>query len=391
MKRVSIVVNNYMQMQGINSVVDQFMYNKKMYEEKDTKILAVYDSKKIHKEIPEREVNKRKKNRFLIDNIKSLNIYHSFFFQTLLIYLRFVRVGKKACDIVYHNFLNEDILVFQDVFAGYFFLKKNKLCKLVYMTHMYQDEIEQLLFNFPKISGSFVEKKLRKIYKYVYENSDGVITICNTAQKHILDNNLCKSIKVIYNGVSSINQMASPGSHSKIRFVMASSITKRKGMDIFLAAIEELDFEIMQQCEFHIFGEGDYFSSLENACKKYNNIFFYGKTKKPYQYYKDKDIYLMTSRYETLPMGIIEAMSCGMPILSTKVGAIDELVINNINGYLINVDSTSIINGIKQVVENKDKLAEMGQNSYKLFYDNFSSKKWTEKFAEFFEMLGNEC
>lgn len=387
MKRVSIVVNNYMQTQGINSVVDQFICNKKMYEEKNTKILAVYDCKKIYREIPERKANKNKRKKFLIDNIKSLNIYHSFLFQFVLIYLRYIKIGKKACDIVYHNFLNEDILVTQDVFAGYFFLKKNRLCKLVYMTHMHQDELEQIFLNYPKISGTIVEKKLRKIYKYVYENSDGVVTICNAAQKHILDNNSCKSIKVIYNGFSSINQMTSPGTHSKIKFVMASSITKRKGMDIFLNVIEKLDSNIMQKCEFHIFGEGDYFSLLQDTCKKYSNIFLYGKTEKPYQYYKDKDVYLMISRNETLPMGIIEAMSCGMPILSTKVGAIDELVINDINGYLINVDSTAIINGIKRVVENKEKLEKMGKNSYKLFCDKFSSQNWTKQFAEFFETL----
>jgi glycosyltransferase involved in cell wall biosynthesis len=44
----------------------------------------------------------------------------------------------------------------------------------------------------------------------------------------------------------------------------------------------------------------------------------------------------MASKMESLPMVIIEALRYGLPIISTNVGGINELVKNNFNGFLIN-------------------------------------------------------
>ncbi len=50
---------------------------------------------------------------------------------------------------------------------------------------------------------------------------------------------------------------------------------------------------------------------------------------------KESDIYILPSYNEGLPMSILEAMACGLPVISTPIGGIAEAVKDGVNGYLI--------------------------------------------------------
>jgi glycosyltransferase involved in cell wall biosynthesis len=55
----------------------------------------------------------------------------------------------------------------------------------------------------------------------------------------------------------------------------------------------------------------------------------------PLPYYRALDVYLNTSRHEGIPMSILEAMACGVPVVAPAVGGIPEVVSHDVDGFLV--------------------------------------------------------
>ncbi|MDB9805163.1 glycosyltransferase family 4 protein [Porticoccaceae bacterium] len=87
------------------------------------------------------------------------------------------------------------------------------------------------------------------------------------------------------------------------------------------------------------------------------------------------DFYILPSYHEGLPVSIIEAMSYGMPILSTSVGGIPEIVIDGENGRLVepgNVEELTF--ALEWFITHPDTLLSMGMNSLKRGEEFYSPK-----------------
>jgi glycosyltransferase involved in cell wall biosynthesis len=78
----------------------------------------------------------------------------------------------------------------------------------------------------------------------------------------------------------------------------------------------------------------------------------------------ESDVYLLPSYSEGLPMSILEAMNAGLPVLSTPVGGIPEIVIDGLNGYLVKPgDEEALYDRLMRFVNQPDLVATMGAAS----------------------------
>ena len=82
------------------------------------------------------------------------------------------------------------------------------------------------------------------------------------------------------------------------------------------------------------------------ACDK---IFFLGEKNNVNDYLLCSDAFCLTSKYEGLPISLLEALSCGITPICTAVGGIPDVITDGINGYLSERENIeSYCNAIKR-------------------------------------------
>lgn len=82
---------------------------------------------------------------------------------------------------------------------------------------------------------------------------------------------------------------------------------------------------------------------------------------------KLSDVSVASSIREGLPVNILEAMACGLPVVATRNRGHNELVINRVNGFLVNINNKNeFANSIYQLFLNKNKRIKMGKKSLSL-------------------------
>jgi len=76
------------------------------------------------------------------------------------------------------------------------------------------------------------------------------------------------------------------------------------------------------------------------------------------------DMFVFPSAMETFGLVLIEAMASGLPVVTSRVGGVDDMVQPGVNGYVFNVgDVRGMIDGVRAVLSEKRKRVIMGRNA----------------------------
>ena len=109
-----------------------------------------------------------------------------------------------------------------------------------------------------------------------------------------------------------------------------------------------------------------------------------------YEVLLSSNLFILPTFYkgEGMPLSILEAMSCGLPIISTNQGAISDIVIDKYNGYLLNIkdDHNELANKILNLQTNPKLFKTMSLNSYDLFSKKFAIKNIRNKINDAFDI-----
>lgn len=76
------------------------------------------------------------------------------------------------------------------------------------------------------------------------------------------------------------------------------------------------------------------------------------------------DIFVFPSALETFGLVLIEAMAAGLPVVTSRVGGVDDMVRSGVNGYVFNVgDVRGMIDGVRAILSHENKRRVMGRNA----------------------------
>lgn len=189
---------------------------------------------------------------------------------------------------------------------------------------------------------------------------------------------------VIENGVDFPEQINSDYNyHKPFRIVSVTRFDYSKNTELVIQIADELkERGLLQDFEFHLIGSGESENMIKNEItkRKYNSHFvFHGFQEDVIPFYKMAFVYLSTSRWEGLPLALLEAMSFGVPVIATNVRGNKDAVIHNLTGFLYEENSISkSVEYLLQLQQKKDLWLSQSIASRERVKNNFTVKRMAE-------------
>ena len=131
--------------------------------------------------------------------------------------------------------------------------------------------------------------------------------------------------------------------------------------------------------------EMDYIQTLKEFIGKDTSISLHEVTENVDAYYQDADVLLFTSTNEVTPMVIVEAMSYGIPVITTNIAGIPEMLDHGIEGFLVDPgNSVEAVEYMALLHLDADLRAEMGRAGRRRFETYFDIDIIVERYRRVF-------
>ena len=167
----------------------------------------------------------------------------------------------------------------------------------------------------------------------------------------------------------------------KVGFVGRISPPKKPVRFVETAALLAKD---MSNVHFVIVGDGELRTEMEQKVKAVNlgsKFTFLGFLPDPAKEMRKLDVLLLTSDYEGTPMVLLEAMSYGVPVVSTRVGGIPLVIENWKDGVLTHdFEPSSIAKDVVALLSDKEKYVSISKAAYHKIKEKFSYEKNISKY-----------
>ncbi len=191
----------------------------------------------------------------------------------------------------------------------------------------------------------------------------------------------------IHNGISDIPEEFKKKEFSKdeLKIVMISRFCPPKDPYTLISAVHESNKDGLN-IKLDLFGYGEELDKVIDFITKQNdaNIQYRGEIYDVIPLLRNYDIYTLISNKEGLPIGIIEAMCAGLPLLVSDVGGNSECIRSN--GYLVKQqDIADCKKQIKSLWDNRENIFSLAHNSRKFFEEEFSAEKMVVKTFRLYE------
>ncbi len=231
-----------------------------------------------------------------------------------------------------------------------------------------------------------------QIAKLVLKNAEKVITNSRALSHEVKERFGLTNVEVVYPSVKGLSsgsfdrlKMTQDSlTQDKVRLLTVSRLVERKGHDRVLEAISKLSH---LNVEYHIVGDGIQKSELENQTKALGleNVIFHGfvEDEKLHEIYSESDVFLMPVKEdpfdkEGFGMVFLEAALHGVPSITSKISGVDEAVLHNQTGILIESDH-DLEKAIEKLVTDLKFRKSLGELAKKRVGSDFSREAQMSK------------
>lgn len=138
--------------------------------------------------------------------------------------------------------------------------------------------------------------------------------------------------------------------------------------------------------ECKVVGGGPYLDEIKNKVRKDAKIDFVGFRQNSRKIIKKSDIFVYYSGHDNLPTAVLEAMACGLPVVTNQVGAVSEMITNGRDGYIAKNDDNYLVH-LLNLLEDFRLRQRLGRSARKTVEEKFSLGKIVEKYIRLYEKL----
>ncbi|PKL90447.1 MAG: N-acetyl-alpha-D-glucosaminyl L-malate synthase BshA [Ignavibacteriae bacterium HGW-Ignavibacteriae-2] len=243
-----------------------------------------------------------------------------------------------------------------------------------------------------------LEPSFLPLVKFSIEESDGVTAVSRFLKEKTLTNyDIKKDIKVITNFVDT--EIFKPGKNEQLRnyaapegekiLVHTSNFRVVKRVSDTIRILEEVRKEI--PAKLILVGDGPDRSECERLARELNlskHVLFLGKQDALTEILNASDVFLMPSQSESFGLSALEAMSCGLPVISTSVGGLPELQKHNETGFIAEIgDVTRMAKYTVDLLTNDKKYNIFSENSRKRVLSNFDKNVIVPEYVEYYDEI----
>jgi colanic acid/amylovoran biosynthesis glycosyltransferase len=297
-------------------------------------------------------------------------------------------------------------LQIQNLTQDYITTHKPDLSKTVFYTYWFSGVTTGIAFaknQYPEIKlisrahrGDIYIEDLNPPYipfrEYVLNSLDSLFLISDHGRRYFTKRypHYTLKYKVAKLGVRDPNFSTKCSDDGIIRIVSCSYASPVKRIDLIIQGIAELNrLKPDQRIKWVHIGYGPLLPKLKELSEKcltknieYSLLGYLGG--EVIQFYKKHcvDIFINTSASEGIPVSIMEAQSCGIPVIATDVGGTSEIISNKV-GVLLGQNPTpfEIASAICSLLNNPEQFMEKRHNSKENWNTNFNAEKNFSAFA----------
>lgn len=269
-----------------------------------------------------------------------------------------------------------------------------------------ENKLETILI--PK-TGTIVPEYERRFYIPNDSINVHVITITDFTRQYLIDEYKipAEKVELIYQGTE-VDRFTSTEKTKEEAFkryvlpenagpVLASvgSFEERKGQTVLLEAVAKLAKDKLPNAHVMMVGEGPDENMLKAKTKEMgleSHVTFFPFTSEPNFIFDRIDILTLPSLYkEGLPNVLLEAMSMGLPVISSKMAGVPEIVFNGETGFMTEPgDVDQLVAAVEKLWGDRDECTKMGNNARQLMKDKFDKKIQFNEFREFFHKISEK-
>ena len=190
-----------------------------------------------------------------------------------------------------------------------------------------------------------------------------------------------KDVMTIYNPVDTSKFVPNKENHDKFTFITIGRMSPQKNQALLLKSFSNI-VNYDKNVSLIFIGDGELKEELFALTKQLNienYVKYIGNVSKVECFLNKADVFVLSSIYEGLPMTILEAMSIGLPIISTNVGGVKDVVTDN--GLLVGVNENELTEAMELIMHSKEKYNYFANNSKKNA-KNFNLEKIAEEYEK---------
>ena len=245
-----------------------------------------------------------------------------------------------------------------------------------------------------------LEPSFLPLVKFSIEESDGVTAVSRSLKEQTLTSyNIEKEIEVIPNFVDTdiympskdggLRQHAAPNGEKVLVHTSNFRVVKRvpDTIRILERVIKEVPSKLL------LVGDGPDRSECERLCRQLglcDDVKFLGKQDGLVEILSASDIFLIPSQSESFGLAALEAMACGLPVISSNIGGLPELIRHNETGFIAGIgDIDRMAKYVVDLLTNQRKYDLFSSNARNRAVNVFNKSKIVPLYEEHYKKILN--
>lgn len=255
--------------------------------------------------------------------------------------------------------------------------KAGTLGRLVFPTK----KVVYTVHGFDSIRLAF--RKFLPVERILQRACGAIVGVSNYDEKNLREEGITRNVTTVYNGIAkpdynSVERLNIANKYTKIVLSIAR-VNPQKEPKLFIETAR-----LLPQYGFIWIGNQE---SVEHIGDIPSNCHFLGNMVNAGAYCAQADLFMLPSNYEGLPMVIIEAMSCGKPVVASDVGGVSEIVRNDINGYTLPNRAELFAERIEAILSDSDLYKRLSDSSLEIFERELTVNRMVEGYMGVYNSL----